>query len=101
MRWFAGLLIVCLTLGCGGGSGTTQEAPNPAPPPSPMKSVLESIAESGELAGSGMNFSEELAKFKATDPQKAAQIEKDLEGLIKLTDPADIKAKAKQIASGL
>lgn len=103
MKWLvAFVLTMVVAIGCGGGgSETTGEAPSPAPPPTPMKAFLEGIAQTGELGGSGMNFSEELAKFKAADPKKAAQVEKDLTELIKLTEPEAIKAKAKKIADSL
>lgn len=99
-RSFSYAFLLCMCLGCSGGGATTED-PNIAPPAVPMKAMMEQIAESGEIGGSGMNFSEELEKLKAADPAKAAKVEKDLEELIKLMDPEAIKAKAKQIASSL
>jgi hypothetical protein len=104
MRWLSVCVFTMILMalsGCDSGASTDVPPASAAPPPSPMKVVLEQIAETGEIGGSGMNFVDEMAKLKAADPAKAGKIEKDLEELIKLTDPTAIKAKAKQIAAEL
>jgi hypothetical protein len=70
--------------------------------PTPLKTTLERISESGHPLGSG---SEELRarieELKATDPAKAEELSRDLSQLEGMTAPAQIKAKAREMAAKL
>lgn len=88
-------IALCLSLfaiGCGGGAVSTPVEP---PPPPPAKAMLEAVAQTGEL-GSGAETIRE-----ALTTQGASDLLKDLDELEKLSNPAQIKAKAKAMAEKL
>ena len=89
------LLAVLLVVGCS--SESESVTPVSAPPAAQSaKATLEEIAETGELGSAAMTLRESLEAF---DEGKALLT--DLDALEALTDPAQIKAKAKEMAGKL
>jgi hypothetical protein len=93
------LLLAGLGLaGCGGGDRPVNVTPAPPPPAQPL---LESIASSGQMGSEVELIRDSFEKMKATDPQKAEELLKDLETLQSTTDPAQIKAQAQKMIGKL
>lgn len=96
-RW--PLLVVVIGLaGCGG--SVESEPVQPASPP-PVKPMLEEIAASGEVGSGAETIREALTTLKASEGAKAEELLKDLDELEKLSDPSQIRQKAKAMADKL
>ena len=93
------LLLVGLGLaGCGGGDKPVNVTPAPALSAQPP---LESIATSGQMGSEVDLIRDSFEKMKATEPQKAEELLKDLETLQSTTDPAKIKTQAQKMIGKL
>lgn len=95
---------LCLVSAAGCGSGTVKVTSESVTPPAApaARELLEGVAESGaELGSSAMSIREELEKLKATDEAKATELLNDLTQLEGMTDAAQIKQKAKEMAGKL
>lgn len=94
-------LLVLLLAGINVGCSDVQQGPPPPPPAETAKSYLNSLSKTGQL-DSGMVLLQDCAsQMKATDPQKAADLEKGIQELNSLRAPDAIKNKAKEIAAKL
>ena len=104
MRFVSALLLASMVavavVGCGGGA----VAPEPEADETTQMIVplLDQIAKTGDLEDSG----EELLSYveedlMETDPTKAQSLMKDVEQLLSMTSPAEIKAKAAEIKGKL
>src|SRR5262245_40379802 len=92
--WMSGALLAVIMLigqiGCGDGSVPVTPAPVET-----AKSFLKKAAESGNPIGSGGGIvMQEIEKIRATDPAKADALKKDLDELVMVRDPAEVKSKA-------
>ena len=85
--------------GCGPGQ-LPSETVTPVAPPA-AKAQLTDVANSGELGSAASAIRESLEAMKATDSAKADELLNDLTALEGLTDPNQIKAKAKAMADKL
>ena len=100
--WFARLLLVLgmvALVGCGP-KETTEQVEEPASQDQ-VKSALENVVETGEVDSGLMTAREQLEAMQATDAAKAEELLKDLDALESLRDPAQIKAKAKEMVDKL
>ena len=104
MRFVSALLLASLVavavVGCGG--GTVAPEPEADETTQMIVPLLDQIAETGDLEDSG----EELLSYveedlMETDPTKAQSLMKDVEELLSMTSPAEIKAKAAEIKGKL
>jgi len=90
------LLAAVLVLGCSGSESKSVTPPAPAPAAQAAKAMLEEIGETGELGSGAMELREDLEKVDGSQALLS-----DLDALEGLTDPAQIKEKAKAMASKL
>jgi hypothetical protein len=72
----------------------------PAGPP-PAKALLEEVAKTGELGSGAMEIRTSLEQLKATDSAKGTALLSDLDQLEKMSDPEQIKTKAREMSSKL
>lgn len=93
------VLVLALFVGCTGRGSSVPVEPPPAS--SAAKSALEGIAASGELGSATDEVKMQLEAMKETDPAKANELLADYNELVALSDPAAIKAKAKEMAGKL
>lgn len=100
MRFIAFLLVLGMVavLGCQASETTTTVE---EPGQEQIKPALEAVAQSGVIDSSLMVVREEAEAMKATDAAKAEELLKDLDELEALSDPEQIKAKAKEMAGKL
>lgn len=90
--------IMCvMALGCNPGPKTEEVTPMA----NPAKRALEGIAQSGEMTSGMVEVEGELANLKQTDPAKGEKLMKEYDELKVMSDPAQIKAKAKAMADQL
>jgi hypothetical protein len=100
--WLVRFLLVLgavAVLGCG--EGVTTQPAQEAAPQQQIKSALETCAESGTIDSGLMVVREQAEAMQETDPDKADALLKDLDELESLRDPAQIKAKAKEMLGKL
>lgn len=93
------LLLVAVFVGC-----STRESPQIiVDPPGPriMKAALEEIAATGVLGDSAKTIKAELEAMTEDNATRAKALQPDFDQLMSLTDPAAIKAKAKEMAAEL
>jgi hypothetical protein len=90
------LLAIALLAGCGGGS-----VPVTPPQPPQAKTMLLEVAAHGQINSGIMAVRENLEQMKATDPNKAQTLLRDLDQLERMNSPQQIKAKAKEMADKL
>ncbi len=88
------LLVAVVVLGCSESRSVTPPAEVPAV--QAAKGMLEEIGETGELGSGAMELRENLEKVDGSQ-----SLLSDLDALEGLTDPAQIKEKAKAMASKL
>jgi len=100
MRFSKFLLVAVIALAVGCGEHEVSERVTPAGPP-PVKAMLEGVATSGELGSGAQEIREAITKLQATDQAKGATLLADMNQLEKMTNPAQIKAKAKEMANKL
>ena len=86
-------------VGCGGGP-TSEPIAAPAAPP-PLKQVFLNIAEAGEVSSAGMEARNQIEELRKTDAAKADEMAKGLAELERLQTPAQVKAKATELANKL
>lgn len=103
MRFLAAVMLLMslvVVIGCGGGQVATPEA-TPSSVVSLIKPVLEKIASTGdrETVGELKSYIEE--DLAGVDKAKSDALLADYNELVKLTDPAQIKAKAQGMLSKL
>ena len=89
---------VCLALGCG---RTSRHPRRVSAPPSVAKPLLEDLAKTGEMGSAVGAIPEALEGMKQTDAAKAEKLLKELDQIQALSNPEQIKAKAKAMASQL
>jgi hypothetical protein len=97
MNFLRIVLLVALVavLGCGE-EVQSVTPPTAAPAAQGVKAMLLEIAETGELGSGAMELRENLQKVEGADA-----LLPELDSLESLTDPAQIKAKAKAMADKL
>lgn len=78
--------------------GATEKAAAPA---EDLKGQLESLAELGEMMPGMETIADNIEAIKATDAEKGSALQKDFEELQSLSDPGQVKAKAKQMLGKL
>lgn len=67
-----------------------------------LKIFLEDLAAKGNPVGSGgMVMQQYVDEIKKTDPAKAEALQKGVDGMVSLTDPNKVKAKAKEMLGTL
>jgi len=92
------VVLLCLLLFAGCGSDVPKPIAvtgTPAPPPS-AKEILAEIAKSGELTGE-THIEEEIEKIRATNPNKAADLQREYNNLSRLEEPEAIKRQASRL----
>ena len=89
------LLAVAVVVGCQGDESVNVRATQ-TPAPQSAKTILEETAESGELGSAAMGLRESLEGF-----EEGKALLPDLDALEAMTNPAQIKAKAKEMADKL
>jgi len=100
LRLLVLLAVVAVVVGC----GPSAESVTPPPERSPaetVKAVLEQAAETGQGGSALGEMMDALEKMKATDAEKAGALEEDANALMSMSDPAEIKAKAKEMLGKL
>ena len=90
------LAVVVLFVGCPGEESVSVEPPAAAPAADSAKSILEATAESGDLGSAEMELEESLGQLENSEELLA-----DLEAMKAMTDPEQVKAKAKEMAEKL
>ncbi|MFO0942106.1 MAG: hypothetical protein U0930_15310 [Pirellulales bacterium] len=105
MRLFACLLCVLSTMtfaGCNTGADNNAVIEiKDYNPINDLRSGLEDIAKSGRLGSGFGSLRSAVTNLKKTDAAKGDAIEKELTELTELSDPAKVKAKAKEILGKL
>lgn len=91
-------LASCFAAGCGGTPAVKVEKPAPS---AMLKASIEEIAASGQLGSGTEELQQQLETLKTTEPDKAAKLQEDYRALTKLSQPAAIKAKAKEMLGKL
>lgn len=93
--------ILCGFVGCDSGPANVEVQVGNFDAAADLRSGLGAIEKSGRV-GSGYNSLTSSARsLEKTDPAKAEAVSKGLKELIELSDPAKIKAKAKEIIGKL
>lgn len=95
-------IFVLSVVGCGGSSqeqdisGTvvTTHTQN-------VRSWLEGVAQSGQLDSGAMLMKDEIAQLKGEGVEKADELQKDLDELLNMKNPAQIRSKASAMAAKL
>ena len=100
---FAPFMVSVLSLVCGltGCSRTESVRPTTDSPATLVKNDLQTAAKTGIIGSELVSIRENLEKLKATDPQTAEALLKDLGQLESLKDPVRIRAKAKAMMDSL
>jgi hypothetical protein len=96
---FLSALLLCVAVGCGTSTPSTEITPPPAT--DAIKMGLQSAAEQGVVDSGLVSVREELEKLKATDAAKAEDLLKDLAQLEKMSGADKIKSKAKDMIKKL
>ena len=92
------VVLLCLLLCAGCGSGVPRPVAatgTPVPAPS-AKQILAEIAKTGELSGE-THIEEEIEKIRATDPSKAADLQREYNFLSRLEEQDAIKQQANKL----
>lgn len=100
LRLLVLLAAVAVVVGCGPGV----ESVSPPPERSPeqiVKSALEHAAETGQAGSELGEMMAALGEMQATDAEKASALQEDAQALMSMSDPAAIKAKAKEMLGKL
>jgi hypothetical protein len=87
----------CALIGCGGPGSVPVEQPDTGPAEA-IKRDLQSTIDNGSLGSEMSSIEQNLEKL---DPAKAAELRKDLAELQKMSDPAQVKAKAQAMIGKL
>ena len=96
--WFIRLMLLVALVAVIGCSNAPAPEKVQAPPQIDMiKTALQGMADSGEAGSGVMQLETLVSELRAKDADKAAALEPGVEELKKLTDPAAIKAKAKEM----
>jgi len=90
------LLAVAVFVGCPGGEESVSVEPTQSPAAETAKKILEQTAESGELGSAMMELRDSLGGF-----EEGKALLPDLDALEAMTNPAEVKAKAKEMADKL
>ncbi|MFG0333873.1 MAG: hypothetical protein ACF8TS_10970 [Maioricimonas sp. JB049] len=93
------LAVALMMVGC-----TSSVPDNPVPVSQTggnAKIVLQDIAESGQLGSDVMTLEEEFAKLKEEGAANADELLSDLDELKRMSNPAQIKKKAEEMAGKL
>ena len=103
MKVFRGLVAAAVLglVGCSGGDKPIDVTPVQTPAATNAKVSLEEIATTGQMGSGMMLLRENIQQLKAADEAKGGPLMTDLDALEKLTDPEQIKAKAKEMAGKL
>ncbi len=96
-----GLVAVFGCGGTGGGGGGTEPDPTASQTVQMIKSILEDVAESGEAEQAGELISYVEEDLAGEDAAKSESLLPEVKELEALTDPTEIKAKAKEILGKL
>ncbi|XZE34088.1 hypothetical protein SH501x_004900 [Pirellulaceae bacterium SH501] len=100
-----GSLVLSGIVGCGGGGNTefTQVVDGaPKEGIETLKTMLEELSKTGKPMGSGATvYQRQLDAISVTDLEKAKALQPYMDELQGLSDPAKIKAKAKEFLSKL
>lgn len=96
----------CLLLACAvglsacGGNAPKSVDVTPAAPPA-AKAILNEMAETGSVGSAAESIRESLTSMRETDAAKADALLKELDELEAMSNPAQIKSKAKAMADKL
>jgi len=90
------LLAVAVVVGCQGGESGVNVQATQSPAAQNAKTILEGAAESGELGSAAMELRDSLGGF-----EEGKALLPDLDALEAMTDPEEIKVKAKEMAGKL
>ena len=90
------LLALAVFVGCPAGEESVDVQPTQSPAAQNAKTILEGAAESGELGSAAMELRESL---EGSEEGKA--LLPDMDALEAMTNPEEIKAKAKEMADKL
>ncbi|MCU0714888.1 MAG: hypothetical protein MUD03_02050 [Pirellula sp.] len=100
-----GTLVLGTVAGCGGGGDVEVSQKIEGVPTEgidQLRVMLEETANSGKPLGSGaVVYQRQLNMLSTTDMEKAKALQPYMDELMGLTDPAKIKAKAKEFLSKL
>lgn len=97
-----GCLSLIGTLGCGGGGPDNNAViKKDYDPAKAIKESLEGVKTSGRMGSNFSSVMNALADLKAKDAAKGGTIEKLLNELTALKEPAKVKAKADEIIKSL
>lgn len=102
--WTLGLLFGISFVGCDSGGGAPSppvEQTNQPTSNTELKQRLNEIAQSGQAGSALAGVRESIEQMKASDPQKAEALLKDLDKLESTGDPSQVKAIAKRMADQL
>jgi hypothetical protein len=98
-------LVLGTVAGCGGGGNVEYSQVVEGAPKEgidQLKVMLEETVKSGKPLGSGASvYQQQLNILSTTDMEKAKALQPYMDELMGLTDPAKIKAKAKEFLSKL
>jgi hypothetical protein len=96
-----GLMLLALSVGCGGTEGVVVEG-KPATPADELKKTLEALVKSGEPLGSGgYTIQQAIDGIKATDKAKGDSLQPECDKLMSTTNPAEIKKIAESMLKKL
>lgn len=105
MRLIVCMLCAVLTagfVGCNSGADNDEVIVNKDYNPiTDLKTGLEGIEKSGRIGSGFGSLKGAIIALRKTDAAKADALEKDLNDLAALSDPAKVKAKAKEIIGKL
>jgi hypothetical protein len=105
MKLGIGLLCIifsAVSIGCNSGADNNEVIVNKDYNPiTDLKSGLEGIEKSGRLGSGFGSLKGSVIDLRKTDAAKADMLEKELTDLAALSDPAKVKAKAKEIIGKL
>lgn len=94
-------LVLAALVGCGGGPRSVPVEQVQRTPAEEVKLGLQGLAETGQFAPGMETIGDTIQKLKATDAAKGEALEADWQAIQKLTDPAAIQAKAKEMIGKL
>ena len=95
------LLLLVATMSLPGCSANAPETVTPPPAKQMLHVALEEIDKAGEVGSVSEELPRLVAEIKATEPEKGAALEKDLEALLAARGAPAVKAKAKSMSKTL
>lgn len=96
--WRLLLMVLLFSVGC---SGDRAVPVTPPPAAEQLKVGLGEVSKAGQLGSAADGLATLISQLKESEPEKAAELEADLEKLRAARGPAAIRAKAKAMAEKL